>query len=187
MYIHFFKPVFDFIAALMALILLSPLLIFIACFLSFIHKGNPIFTQKRIGQYAKPFTIYKFKTITQDGVTTTFLQRLRNYKIDELPQLLNILKFEMSLVGPRPDVPGYYDQLAPNYKPILDLKPGITGYASLAFANEEALLKQKENPLQYNDEVIFPQKLKINLQYRQKISFYIDLQIIFKTLLLPFQ
>lgn len=187
MYIHFFKPTFDFLVAFIALILLSPFLLVLAIILSFIHQGNPIFTQKRIGQHAKLFTIYKFKTLRQEEVSTPFLQRLRNYKIDELPQLLNILKFEMSLVGPRPDVPGYYDQLEDQYKPILDVKPGITGHASLAFANEEALLKQQENPLKYNDEVIFPEKLKLNLLYRKKISFYIDLQIIFKTLLLPFQ
>lgn len=187
MYVHFFKPAFDFLVAFLALILLFPLLFLVAIILIYIHSGNPIFTQKRIGQNAKVFTIYKFKTITQSGITTFFLQKLRNYKIDELPQLLNILKFEMSLVGPRPDIPGYYDQLPNQYKPILDLKPGITGYASLAFANEEALLKKQTNPLKYNDEVIFPEKLKLNLQYRKKISFAVDLQIIFKTLLLPFQ
>ncbi|WP_188457160.1 sugar transferase [Psychroflexus planctonicus] len=187
MYVHFFKPAFDFLVAFLALILLFPLLFLVVIILIYIHSGNPIFTQKRIGQNAKVFTIYKFKTITQSGITTFFLQKLRNYKIDELPQLLNILKFEMSLVGPRPDIPGYYDQLPHQYKPILDLKPGITGYASLAFANEEALLKKQTNPLKYNDEVIFPEKLKLNLQYREKISFAVDLQIIFKTLLLPFQ
>jgi lipopolysaccharide/colanic/teichoic acid biosynthesis glycosyltransferase len=187
MYIHFFKPIFDFLVALIALILLFPILLLVAFILSFIHQGNPVFTQTRIGQNAQPFTIYKFKTITEEGKTTTFLQNLRNYKIDELPQLLNVLKFEMSLVGPRPDIPGYYDQLQHKYKPILDLKPGLTGHASIAFANEEALLKEQVNPLVYNDEVIFPEKLKLNLAYRNKISFYIDLQIIFKTLLLPFQ
>lgn len=187
MYIHFFKPAFDFLVALVALVILFPFLCFIAIVLSILHRGNPIFNQVRIGQHGKAFVIYKFKTYTKEGVSTPFLQRLRNYKIDELPQLINILKFEMSLVGPRPDIPGYYDQLPKNFESILDLKPGITGYASIAFANEEALLNQQENPLKYNDEVIFPEKLKINLQYRQQISFYIDLQIIFKTLFLPFK
>lgn len=187
MYICFFKPALDFIVALIALILLSPFLFIISFLVAFVHGSNPIFKQVRIGQYAKPFVIYKFKTLNSDGISTPFLQGLRDYKIDELPQLINILKFEMSLVGPRPDIPGYYDQLDTIYQPILDLKPGITGIASIAFANEEALLSKQENPLKYNDEVIFPKKLSINLQYRQQISFIKDLQIIFKTLLLPFK
>lgn len=187
MYIHFFKPIFDFLIAFLALIILFPFLLIVGVILSIIHKGNPIFTQQRIGQHAQAFVIYKFKTINNDGVSTPFLQQIRNLKIDELPQLFNILKFEMSLVGPRPDIPGYYDQLPKEFQSILDLKPGITGQASLAFANEEAILKQQENPLQYNDEVIFPEKLKLNLAYRESISFYLDIKIIFKTLLLPFQ
>lgn len=187
MYIHLIKPTLDFLLALIASILLLPLLFVISIILSFIHQGNPVFTQKRIGQHAQTFTIYKFKTITNQGNSTPFLQKLRNYKLDELPQLLNILKLEMSFVGPRPDIPGYYDQLEEKYKPILDVKPGLTGYASLAFANEEALLKRQENPLEYNDEVIFPKKLEINLKYRQNISLYQDIKIMIKTLLLPFQ
>lgn len=187
MYIAVFKPIFDFITALVALIILSPLLILISLILAFNHQGHPIFSQKRIGQHGKPFIIYKFKTLNQAGVSTPFLQVLRDYKVDELPQLFNILKFEMSWVGPRPDIPGYYDQLPEKYQPILKLKPGITGYASLTFANEEALLKQQTDPLRYNNEVIFPEKLRLNLAYLQEISFFIDLQIIFKTLLLLFK
>lgn len=183
MYVHFVKPAFDFVVALVALLLLLPLLFFISLILWYIHQSNPIFTQIRIGQRAQPFVIYKFKTINAEGVSTPFLQKLRNLKIDELPQLVNILKFEMSLVGPRPDIPGYYDQLEDKYKPILSLKPGITGWASLAFANEEALLKKQADPLQYANEVIFPQKLKLNLQYAQEVSLYKDVQIMLKTLL----
>ncbi|GGE08348.1 sugar transferase [Psychroflexus salis] len=187
MYIHFLKPALDFVFALFTLILLSPILLILLAVLAFIHKGSPIFTQKRIGQNAQAFIIYKLKTINKKGISTPFLQLLRNLKIDELPQLINILKFEMSFVGPRPDIPGYYDQLQPKYISILDLKPGITGYASLAYSNEEAILKKQINPLKYNDEVIFPKKLQLNLAYRKSISFQQDIKIILKTLLLPFQ
>jgi len=187
MYIRIFKPFFDFVLALIGLMLIWPFLLFIAILLIFVHQGNPIFKQKRIGQHAKPFTIYKFKTITENGGISSFLQKLRNYKIDELPQLVNILKFEMSFVGPRPDIPGYYDRLEPKHKSILDLKPGITGMASLAFSNEEAILKKQEHPLAYNDQVIFPKKLEINLKYRKNISLFLDIKIMIKTLFLPFQ
>lgn len=187
MYIRIFKPFFDFIIALIGLVLIWPFLLCTALVLVFVHKGSPIFKQKRIGQHAKPFTIYKFKTISKTGKISAFLQKLRNYKIDELPQLVNILKFEMSFVGPRPDIPGYYDRLPKKYQCILDLKPGITGMASLAFSNEEELLKKQENPLAYNDQVIFPKKLRINSEYRKNISLFLDIKIMIKTLFLPFQ
>lgn len=187
MYIRFFKPFFDFVLALTAFVILIPFLLSIAFLVWYIHLSHPIFKQIRIGQHARPFIIYKFKTITKAGNSTPFLQWLRNYKIDELPQLINILKFEMSIVGPRPDIPGYYNKLEEPYLPILKLKPGITGYASLAFSDEEHQLKKQANPLQYNDEVIFPKKLQLNLQYSNEVSFSKDLQIIFKTLFLYFK
>ena len=112
---------------------------------------------------------------------------LRSSKLDELPQLLNVLKGEMTLVGPRPDVPGYADLLQGDDRIILTLKPGITGLASLKYRNEEQLLAQQPNPKQYNDEVIWPDKVRINKWYASNRTFLIDLQIIFYTLIpIPF-
>lgn len=184
MYQAFFKPLLDFIVALLLTIVLLPLFLFVSLILVVIHGASPIFAQTRIGQHAKEFTIYKFKTIKENGASTSFLKLLRKTKIDELPQLFNILKGDMSFVGPRPDIPGYYDLLQGEDRKILALKPGITGRASLKYANEEALLAQQENPLQYNDEVIFPDKVKINHLYLQHISFQEDIKIIAKTVFL---
>lgn len=107
---------------------------------------------------------------------------MRKSKIDELPQLFNVLFGTMSLVGPRPDIPGYYDTLQGENRKILKLKPGITSEASIKYANEEVVLEQQPNPLQYNDEVIFPDKVKMNLEYYYKQSFWLDLKILFKTI-----
>ena len=106
---------------------------------------------------------------------------LRKSKIDELPQLWNVLKGDMSFVGPRPDVAGYYDLLQGEARKILELKPGITSEASIKYANEETLLEQQENPLEYNDIVIFPDKVRLNLNYYYNRSFFGDMVIIVKT------
>jgi lipopolysaccharide/colanic/teichoic acid biosynthesis glycosyltransferase len=139
-----------------------------------------IFIQTRIGQQAKPFTIYKLKTM-QDGKVTRMGKFLRKTKIDELPQLINILKGDMSFVGPRPDVPGYYDQLIGDERKILELKPGLTSLAAIKYCNEEELLKTQTNPLLYNDQIIFPDKVKMNLEYLEKRSFFYDMKIILLT------
>lgn len=106
----------------------------------------------------------------------------RKYKLDEFPQLLNILKGEMSFVGPRPDIPGYYDVLKGKDNELLVLKPGLTSRASIKYHNEEELLKQQKNSLVYNDTVIFPDKIKMNLEYLQNQSLKLDLLIIYETL-----
>lgn len=184
MYRGFIKPFLDFFVALIMLVLFFPLFLVVVIVLGYIHRASPIFTQTRIGKNAKLFTIYKFKTINREGKSTSFMQFLRRSKIDELPQLWNIIKGEMSFVGPRPDIEGYYDQLIGDDRRVLQLKPGITGRASLKYANEEALLAQQENPLAYNDEVLFPDKVKINLAYLERISFREDIDILLKTVLL---
>lgn len=184
MYQAFLKPFFDFFVALLLLFLVAPLLVMVSLVLLLIHRSSPIFKQKRLGKQAIPFTIYKFKTLNNEGKSTPFLQFLRRNKIDELPQLINILKGEMSFVGPRPDIEGYYDQLKGEDRKVLQLKPGITGSASLKYANEEAILAQHTNPLGYNDEVIFPDKVRINLDYLERISFKEDMQILLKTVIL---
>lgn len=147
-----------------------------------------LFKQIRIGKNGVPFTIYKLRTIPEGAtVPNAWGAFLRSSKLDELPQLLNVLKGEMTLVGPRPDVPGYADLLQGDDRIILTLKPGITGLASLKYRNEEQLLTQQPHPKQYNDEVIWPDKVRINKWYASNRTFLIDLQIIFYTLIpIPF-
>ncbi|MGM0634696.1 MAG: sugar transferase [Bacteroidota bacterium] len=186
MYRSFIKPCFDFLAAIILLVILFPLLVVLGLILILLHGGSPFFTQKRIGQKATTFIIYKFKTIAANQKPHYFLKFLRKTKLDELPQLINVLKGEMSFVGPRPDIPGYYDFLQGENRKILALKPGLTGYASLIYSQEEEVLKKQPNPKQYNDEIIFPHKVKLNLWYYQHISFLLDLKILLKTLFLPF-
>ena len=188
------KHLFDKIAALCGIILLSPFMLIIFIIHKIVMtKGSFIFKQERIGQYGKKFYIYKIRTMTEnDGnvfVTTANDERilpfgrwLRKTKIDEIVELVNVLKGEMSFVGPRPDVPGYADLLQGSDRKILELKPGITGPASLKYINEEEILAQVENPQQYNDEVIYPDKVKINLDYYHNRTFWGDIKIIFKTI-----
>lgn len=147
-----------------------------------------LFKQIRIGKNGVPFTIYKLRTIPEGAtMPNAWGAFLRKSKLDELPQLLNVLKGEMTLVGPRPDVPGYADLLQGDNRIILTLKPGITGLASLKYRNEEQLLTQQPHPQHYNDEVIWPDKVRINKWYASNRTFLIDLQIIFYTLIpIPF-
>lgn len=138
-----------------------------------------LFKQVRIGKNGVPFVLYKFRSIPKDGVKpTSFGRFLRRTKLDELPQLYNLIKGDMVLIGPRPDVPGYADQLKGEDRIILTVRPGITGLASLKYRNEEQLLAQQSNPLQYNDEVIWPDKVRINKWYVQNRSWKLDLIIL---------
>lgn len=187
MYLKLVKPIFDFFSSLIGLVFLLPFIIVIGVALFFQYQGsNPFFLQKRVGQYGNQFTILKFRTINANGKVSRFSKFLRKYKIDEFPQLINILKGEMSVVGPRPDLPGYYDLLQGEERKILKLKPGLTGYASLEYFNEEEMLAQQNDPEYFNDYIIFPEKVKLNLWYYHHISFWLDLKIIIKTLILPF-
>jgi lipopolysaccharide/colanic/teichoic acid biosynthesis glycosyltransferase len=138
------------------------------------------YTQTRIGQHGKPFTIYKIETM-RGGKVTRAGKFLRKTKIDELPQLYNIIKGNMVFVGPRPDVPGYYDKLQGDDRRVLALKPGLTSLAAIKYRNEEQLLAQQEDPLHYNDTVIFPDKVRMNLAYLNKKSFWVDMKIIWLT------
>lgn len=142
-----------------------------------------MFIQDRIGQFGKIFKIYKIKTLhPKTNAISTWGSFLRKSKLDELPQLFNILKGDMSFVGSRPDIPGYYDLLQGKDRKILALKPGLTSEASIKYKDEEELLAQQENPLAYNDRIIFPDKVKMNLEYYHQRSFWGDLGIIFKTI-----
>jgi lipopolysaccharide/colanic/teichoic acid biosynthesis glycosyltransferase len=177
------KRIFDLFFSIIALIVLIIPLFFIWLICTIKLKSNGLFFQTRIGQFGQPFIIFKFKTIHPlDNSISKWSLFLRKSKIDELPQLVNILKGEMSFVGPRPDISGYYDKLQGENLKILELKPGLTSEASIKYANEEYILSKQQNPLQYNDQVIFPVKVKMNLEYYYKRSICLDLYIIIKTI-----
>lgn len=188
------KRIFDFLASFFGLLFIWPLLLIVAILIKIKMPGGPaIFKQKRVGQHGKLFTMYKFRSMTVghsgssvsvrgESRITPFGAKIRKYKIDELPELWNVLIGDMSLVGPRPDVPGYADKLEGEDRRMLLLKPGITGPASLKYKNEEELLAEQTDPVRYNDEVIFPDKVKINIHYLDNWSFVEDIRIIFKTI-----
>ena len=178
------KRIFDILFAITALLLLGWLIILCWLLASIDTRSNGLFIQKRIGQFGKPFNIYKLKSMKAiNGVKTItrFGNFIRKTKIDELPQLFNVLIGNMSVIGPRPDVPGYYDKLQGEHRKILELKPGLTSLATLKYANEEALLAQQQNPLHYNNTILFPDKVTLNLEYYHNHSFFGDLKIIWKT------
>jgi len=178
------KRLFDLFFALIGLIISGFLLLILYILASIDTKQNGIFSQKRIGQFGTPFTIYKIRTFgrSSEKPISKLGAFLRNSKLDELPQLWNIIIGNMSFVGPRPDITGYYDSLQGENRKILELKPGLTSLASIKYANEEYLLEKQENPLEYNDTIIFPDKVKMNLEYYCSNSIYGDLKIIWKTI-----
>lgn len=189
------KYVFDRVAALLGLLLIWWLLIVVAILIKVKMPGGPaLFRQTRIGRHGKPFTIYKFRTMTVghggssvsvagESRITPLGAVLRRYKIDELPELWNVLIGDMSFVGPRPDVPGYADRLQGDDREMLELRPGITGPASLKYRNEEELLAAVENPQEYNDTVIYPDKVRINRYYLHNYSFMKDIEMIVCTVI----
>ena len=189
------KRLFDFTFAILGLTILSPVLIIITLLIIINSPGPVLFSQKRVGRQGRLFTLYKFRTMVHNADTisggsitvenddriTAIGKLLRRWKLDELPTLWNVLKGDMSFVGPRPDVPGYADKLDGEFRRFLEIRPGITGPATLKYSNEEKLLADVDNPKKYNDEVIFPDKVKINLEYMDNWSFWMDIKIIFKT------
>jgi lipopolysaccharide/colanic/teichoic acid biosynthesis glycosyltransferase len=188
----FIKRTFDFIASFLGLLVLSPVLLLIAILIKLQMPGPVFFIQERVGQNARLFKMVKFRsmnvnhggnTVSVKGESriTPLGATLRKYKLDELPELWNVLKGDMSLVGPRPDVPGYADTLKGESARILELRPGITGPSSLKYRDEEELLSRVDNPQQYNDEVIYPDKVRINIKYLHNQSLWLDLRIIFCT------
>ena len=188
------KRLFDLILATVGLLFLLPFFLTISLLIKIDSKGSVFFIQDRVGQDAFLFKIIKFRTMTTseeikstisikgDVRVTKFGEILRRYKIDELPELINILRGEMSFVGPRPDVPGYADKLNGDARNILKLKPGITSLASLKYSNEELLLSQQKNPIDYNNNIIYPDKVKMNLNYYKNHNLWIDIKIIFATI-----
>lgn len=191
----FLKYIFDRVMALVGLAVLWPVLLVVAILVKIKMPGGPvIFTQKRVGRDGKLFTMYKFRSMTVnhggssvsvagESRITPLGAKLRHYKLDELPELWNVLLGDMSFVGPRPDVPGYADQLQGTDREVLKLRPGITGPASLKYRDEEDLLAVQPDPQRYNDEVIFPDKVRINRYYLHHYSFVRDIRIIVCTVL----
>lgn len=189
------KSIFDRTASFFGLIFLFPILIIVGILIRIKMPGGPvIFKQRRVGRHGKLFTMYKFRsmTVSHSGSSvsvrgenriTPLGAKLRKYKLDELLELWNVLIGDMSFVGPRPDVPGYADKLEGDDRRMLLLKPGITGPASLKYRDEEELLAEQENPQKYNDEVLFPDKVRINIEYLDNWSFWNDIKIIIYTIL----
>lgn len=190
------KNIFDKFFSLLGLVCLSPVMAIVAILIRIKMPGGPvIFKQRRVGQYGRLFTVYKFRSMKVAGGGQTSIasneedritplgKKLRRYKLDELPELWNVLKGDMSFVGPRPDVPGYADKLVGRDRDILKLKPGITGPASLKYRQEEDLLSSVDNPQEYNDKVIYPDKVRLNLYYLEHYSFLKDIEMIVCTVL----
>ncbi len=189
------KFIFDRTMSLVGLFFLWPVILITAILIKKKMPGGPaFFIQTRIGRDGKPFRMYKFRSMTMnhsgssvsvagESRITPFGAKLRRYKLDELPELWNVLKGDMSFVGPRPDVPGYADMLTGEDREVLRLRPGITGPASMKYRDEEELLARQADPQRYNDEVIFPDKVRINLYYLHHYSFLKDIRMIFCTVL----
>ena len=195
MYRRWGKRVFDIVVSLGALIVLLPFLVAISIWIKLSSKGAVFYEQERVGEAFKPFMLYKFRSMVVGadkigpGVTsgddpriTKIGKVLRRTKIDELPQLLNVLKGEMSLVGPRPELMKFVETQKEAYKKVLSVKPGITDNASIVYRNEEEIMKQYENKERAYIEEVLPQKIKLYNKYIENISFVRDIKLILQTL-----
>jgi lipopolysaccharide/colanic/teichoic acid biosynthesis glycosyltransferase len=192
---NFFKRGFDFITSTIGFLLISPILLIIAVLIKITSKGPILFKQKRVGKNALVFNILKFRTMVVDAekvgrqITVGNDSRitkvgifLRKYKLDELPQLINVIKGDMSLVGPRPEVPKYVELYNENQKRVLEVRPGITDYASIEYRDENSILGNVENPEEYYINIIMPHKIDLNMKYIENNNVFIDIAIIFKTI-----
>jgi lipopolysaccharide/colanic/teichoic acid biosynthesis glycosyltransferase len=187
------KRAFDILASLMGLVLLSPVMLAVAVAVRLSSPGPALFIQDRVGRHGRRFRCAKFRTMrvgadAGGSVTTAADTRvtpvgrfLRRWKLDELPQLWNVMVGQMSFVGPRPDVPGYADRLQGEDRRVLELRPGITGPATLLFRDEERLLALARDPQAFNDAVVFPEKVRINREYLETASFGRDIGYILAT------
>jgi lipopolysaccharide/colanic/teichoic acid biosynthesis glycosyltransferase len=190
------KRIFDLTFSLLGLIICSPIFIMVPIFIKLDSKGPVFFRQERVGKNFKPFKIYKFRTmrhepeekgpmitVSGDRRVTEVGRFLRQYKVDELPQLFNVLKGEMSFVGPRPEVKEYVQLFKKDYKKLLRIRPGITDPASIKYADEERVLSSSENWEEEYKKRILPEKIDLSLQYVEQHNIMTDLKIILKTLL----
>src|SRR5262244_1886989 len=194
------KRLLDIVVSLIGLICLFPLLLLVAILVKLDSPGPIFFKQERIGMRFRPFQILKFRTMVQDSSTrgksitvgndpriTRVGWFLRKTKIDELPQLINVLRGEMTFVGPRPEVPQYVEMFRKDYEDILKIRPGITDLASIKYRDEAALLGQSENPEEEYIRRVLPDKIKLEKEYIRCSSFMLDLKLIFKTLATIFE
>ncbi|MCG3677411.1 sugar transferase [Aliarcobacter butzleri] len=195
MYKNFGKRIFDIVATLIGSILLLPLIVVIIVWIKTTSKGPLFYVQKRVGLNFKEFNLYKFRSMVvnadkvgpsvtsgDDPRITKIGKILRKTKIDELPQLINVLKGDMSLVGPRPEVMKFVKQKKEEYKKILTIKPGITDNAAIEYRDEETIMEQYENKEKAYIDIVLPEKIKLYNQYLNNISFLGDLKLILKTI-----
>lgn len=191
---RFVKRALDLVVAVAGLVIGLPVLVLAWLGARLSTGGSGVYPQTRIGRDGEPFTLYKLRTMLADARAGTVVTRaddpritrfgrlLRRWKLDELPQLWNVLVGDMSLVGPRPDVPGYADRLTGEDRLLLRVRPGITGPATLKYRDEEALLAAQPDPEAFNDEVLFPDKVAVNLDYVRNYSLAMDLRCLLATL-----
>ncbi len=190
------KRFFDFTISLLGLLITSPFLLIISTIIVIDSKGDVFFRQIRVGRNNQDFYIYKFRTMymnsdelglltvgKRDPRVTRFGYYLRKYKLDEFPQLINVLIGEMSFVGPRPEVRKYVDLYTPEQMKILDVRPGITDYASIEYSNENEILAKSQFPEKTYIENIMPEKLKLNQKYISDSSLLTDIKLIFSTII----
>jgi lipopolysaccharide/colanic/teichoic acid biosynthesis glycosyltransferase len=195
LYLEFGKRTLDVIFSCIALMLLAPLFLIVAVVIRLDSSGPILFLQERVGRGGKVFLLIKFRsmvnnapglgpgiTVSQDKRVTRFGHILRSWKLDELPQLWNVLVGEMSLVGPRPELPVYVREYTAEQRQVLQIRPGVTDPASLRFRNESEILGQSQNPEKFYREEILPEKLSLNLKYLREVSFKNDLSVILSTL-----
>ena len=188
------KRIFDILVSGIGLLCLSPLLLIVAIWIKLDSPGPIFYRQVRVGRYNKDFRIFKFRSMrigSDKGSLVTIGGRdpritrsgyfIRKFKIDELPQLINVLVGDMSLVGPRPEVRHYVNYWTPEQMHVLDVRPGITDTASIKYRNENELLAQAEDPEKYYIDVIMQEKIKLYLEYAEKSSFWYDIKLIFQT------
>jgi lipopolysaccharide/colanic/teichoic acid biosynthesis glycosyltransferase len=189
------KRLFDILFSFIGLLLLQPLFVITAIMIKVDSTGPVFFSQGRVGKNFRRFMIYKFRTMVVDAekkglhITSGGDNRitrtgriLRKFKIDELPQLFNVLKGDMSLVGPRPEIIKYVEWYKDDYERILSIRPGITDISSLTFRNEESILQGVDDPERYYVHVLLPEKMRLAREYIQNMSFFYDVRLIFKTL-----
>ena len=190
------KRFFDIVASGIGLVLLSPLFIALAIWIKCDSEGPVFYKQVRVGRYNKDFNLYKFRSMCvgadkgslitiggRDSRVTRSGYYIRKYKLDELPQLINVFIANMSLVGPRPEVRRYVELYTPEQMHVLDVRPGITDMASICYRNENELLEKVDNPEVYYQDVIMQDKLRINGEYIRKASLCFDIKLIFRTFL----
>lgn len=188
------KRLFDIVAASCGLLVLSPVFLLLAVWIKADSRGPVFYRQSRVGRGNRDFWLYKFRSMRvgadraglitvggRDPRVTASGYYIRKYKLDELPQLINVLRGDMSIVGPRPEVRRYVDLYTPEQMRVLDVRPGITDLASIRYRNESELLARAENPDRYYVEVVMQDKLRINLEYVANHSFVYDMRLIFKT------